>query len=290
MIMTKQPEAIGLEGFDLLIDRDAEVPIGVQLGWALCSRIRDGSYRPGQRLPGLREMAEATSLNVNTVRAVYQRLEHEGLLESQQGSGTFVAALQHRPSAVGTIAADAAREAHATGVDPREVATALYMASESSARPVDEAAEHRRLLRTQIAGLERTLGELEAAHPGLIPAPARARRGAGPMLPNVAELEQVRTQLVRRLVTLQAAIDAQAPGTPVAGMDARASARERKRVEVAKRAAAGKRAAADKRAATGESKTPARTATAGEAESASPTKLKRTSRPRAGARPAPAST
>jgi DNA-binding transcriptional regulator YhcF (GntR family) len=296
MIMTKQPEAIGLEGFDLLIDRDAEVPIGLQLGWALCSRIRDGSYRPGQRLPALREMAEVTGLNVNTVRAVYQRLEHKGLIESQQGSGTFVAAVQHHPSAVGTIAADAAREAQATGVDPREVAAALYMASESHARSVDEAAEHRRLLRTQIAGLERTLGELEASHPGLISPPVQTRRGGGPTLPNVSELEQVRTQLVRRLVTLQAAIDAQAPGTPVTGMDARANARERKRAEVAKRAAAGKRAATDKRASgdkrtsAARSKAPAQTLAGEVGSSASPTKPKRTPRPRAGARPAPAGT
>jgi DNA-binding transcriptional regulator YhcF (GntR family) len=288
----QQPAAVAIHGFDVAIDRDAEVPIGVQLAWALRTRIRDGRFKPSQRLPGLREVAEAIGVNVNTVRAVYQRLEHEGLIDSQQGSGTFVASVQHRPSAVGTIVADAAREAHATGVDPREVAAALYVASESPAPPVDEAAEHRRLLRTQIAGLERTLGELEAVHPGLIPAPAQKSRGAGPTLPSVSELEQVRTQLVRRLVTLQAAIYAQAPGgVATTGMDARASARERKRAEVAKRAAAGKRAAADKRAAAGESKAPARTPHAGEAEPASPTtKSKRASRPRAGTRPAPAST
>jgi hypothetical protein len=63
-------------------------------------------------------------------------------------------------------------------------------------------------LRTQIAGLERTLGELEAGHPGLAPAPTQTRRGPGPTLPSVTELEHVRTQLVRRLVNLQAAIDA----------------------------------------------------------------------------------
>jgi DNA-binding transcriptional regulator YhcF (GntR family) len=202
-----QSETIGAEGFGVAIDRDAEVPIGVQLAWALRTRIRDGRFKPSQRLPGLRDLAEAIGVNVNTVRAVYQRLEHEGLIDSQQGSGTFVASTQQRPSAVGTIAADAAREAHATGVDPREVAAALYVASESSAQPVDEAAERRRLLRTQIAGLERTLGELEAGHPGLAPAPTQTRRGPGPTLPSVTELEHVRTSLVRRLAAVQTAID-----------------------------------------------------------------------------------
>ena len=47
--------------FDLAVDRDAEVPIGVQLAWALRARIRDGRFEPGQRLPGLRELAEASA-------------------------------------------------------------------------------------------------------------------------------------------------------------------------------------------------------------------------------------
>jgi DNA-binding transcriptional regulator YhcF (GntR family) len=207
MGMVRAPEEIGLEGFDVTIDRDAEVPIGVQLAWALRTRIRDGRFKPSQRLPGLRDLAEAIGVNVNTVRAVYQNLEHEGLIDSQQGSGTFVAPTRHRPSAVGSIAADAAREAQATGVDPREVAAALYVASEPPARPVDEAAERRRLLRMQIAGLERTLGELEAAHPGLAPASTSLQAGPGPRLLGIGELEDVRTSLVRRLTAVQTAID-----------------------------------------------------------------------------------
>jgi DNA-binding transcriptional regulator YhcF (GntR family) len=210
--MVRAPEAIGLEGFDVTIDRDAEVPIGVQLAWELRTRIRDGRFKPNQRLPGLREMAEVVGVNVNTLRAVYQRLEHEGLIDSQQGSGTFVASTLQRPSAVGTIAADAAREAHATGVDPREVAAALYVASEPPAEPIDEEAERRRLLRIQIAGLERTLGELEAGHPGLVPPSATARGGSGPRLLGAGELEQVRTGLVRRLASVQMAIDALGSG------------------------------------------------------------------------------
>jgi DNA-binding transcriptional regulator YhcF (GntR family) len=283
--MDRAPEVISSDGFHVAIDRDAEVPIGVQLAWALRTRIRDGRFKPNQRLPGLRDLAEAIGVNVNTVRAVYQRLEHEGLIDSQQGSGTFVASTLRRPSAVGTIAADAAREAHATGVDPREVAAALYVASESSSQPVDEPAERRRLLRSQIAGLERTLGELEAGHPGLMPVPSKRRRGAGPTLPGVAELEEVRTELVRRLVILQAAIDAQAPGDGIAGMGERADARERKRVAGGKRAPAGDHKPIDR------SKAPTRVTTSGKTNSpTTAAKPKRTPRPRSGTRPAPAGT
>jgi DNA-binding transcriptional regulator YhcF (GntR family) len=192
---------------DIDIDRDAEIPIGVQLAWALRSRIRDGRLKPGERLPGLREMALAAGVNVNTARAVYQRLEQEGLIDSHQGSGTFVASKPQPPSAVATIAADAAREAHETGVDPREVAAALYVSVGAPPRPADDAATRRRALREQIAMLERTLSEMEAKHPGVAPASETTRAGAGPSLLDAAELEQVRAQLVRRLASVQAAID-----------------------------------------------------------------------------------
>jgi DNA-binding transcriptional regulator YhcF (GntR family) len=209
--MTERLEIGDPGGFRVVIDRDAEVPIGVQIAWALRAQIRDGRFRSSQRLPGLRELAETTGVNINTVRAVYQRLEHEGLIDSRQGSGTFVAPSQGTPSTVGTIAGEAARHAHATGVDPREVAAALYISSESLDRsaPIDEAAERRRQLRDQIAGLERTLGELEAGHPGVAPTTSTATLGgSAPRLLDVGELEQVRTSLLRRLVVVQTAIDA----------------------------------------------------------------------------------
>jgi DNA-binding transcriptional regulator YhcF (GntR family) len=193
---------------DISVDRNAEIPIGVQLAWALRSRIRDGRFQPGERLPGLREVAEATGVNVNTARTVYQRLEQEGLIDSQQGSGTFVAAVPQQLSTVTAIAAGAAREAHDTGVDPREVAAALYVSPAATRQPLDDEAERRRALRGQIASLERTLGEIEAKHPGVAPARRETRAGIGPTLLDATELERVRTMLVRRLATVQAAIDA----------------------------------------------------------------------------------
>jgi DNA-binding transcriptional regulator YhcF (GntR family) len=197
----------------LLVDRDAEVPLGLQLTWSLRSRIGSGELAAGERLPGLRELAEAVGVNVNTARAVYQRLEHEGLIDSHQGSGTFVAGAPRGPSVAGAIAADAARAALSAGVDPREVSTALYVAEASDVKAGAEAGERRRVLRMQIAALERTLGEMEASHPGLAPPPAPATTPAGPTLLNSDELEHVRTTLVRRLAALQSAIDGVSPDT-----------------------------------------------------------------------------
>jgi DNA-binding transcriptional regulator YhcF (GntR family) len=205
--MPSQPDAIRLDSLDFALDREAEVPIGVQLAWALRVRIRDSRFKPGQRLPGLRDLADAVGVNANTVRAVYQRLEHEGLIDSHQGSGTFVASTPQQPSSVATIAADAAREAHATGVDPREVAAALYVSPGAPVSHPDAQAQRRLQLRAQIATLDQALGELQTKHPGLAPPPAAAGRYRGPRLLDADELEQVRAQLVRQLTAIQVALD-----------------------------------------------------------------------------------
>jgi DNA-binding transcriptional regulator YhcF (GntR family) len=195
---------------DVVVDRGAEVPIGVQLAWALRSRIGDGRLTPGQRLPGLRELAESLGVNVNTVRAVFQRLEQDGLIASHQGSGTFVTAAPQPASSVGTIAASAAREAMQTGVDPRDVAAALYVTVDPGLDAEQQGGERRRLLRVQITELERALSEIEAANPGVAPQPSAAGARLGPSLLSAENLEQVRTSLVRRLASVQAAIDARA--------------------------------------------------------------------------------
>ena len=203
----RESQSAGVADLELSIDRDAEVPIGLQLAWGLRARIYDGTLESGHRLPALREVAAATGVNINTVRAVYQRLNQERLIDSQQGSGTFVAGRPPSLSGVATIAASAAQEAHETGVDPREVAAAIYVAADAQAQPGNTDARRRRRLREQIAALDRTLVDIEAKHPGVAPPARKTRRGIGPILLDTAELECVRTAMVRRLANVQAAID-----------------------------------------------------------------------------------
>jgi DNA-binding transcriptional regulator YhcF (GntR family) len=237
--------AAALDG--VAVDRDADVPIGVQLAWSLRARIGAGELLPGSRLPGLRELAEAVGVNVNTARAVYQRLEQEGFVDSQQGNGTFVASAARPPAAAVTIAAEAAREARSTGVDPRDVAAALYVAPDGPERPND-AATQRRLLRAEIAALERTLGEMEAAYPGAAPPPAQLRGVRGPSLLGAGELERVRELLVRRLSAVQVAIDARAHAdaqeSPTKLADARPHTQAQSQAKAADPVEPGKPAAA----------------------------------------------
>ncbi len=190
------------------LDRAAEVPVGVQLAWALRSQIAGGVLGAGQQLPPLRELAAAVGVNLNTVRAVYQRLEREGLISTQQGRGTFVAAGAGVRSPAGEIAARAARAAVERGVSPREVAAALYVSDEGR-DPERREAARRETLRTEIRSLERLLSGLEASHPGQIPPPhaGPAHGTGGPSLLDAAGLEAVRAHLVRRLAAMQRAID-----------------------------------------------------------------------------------
>ncbi len=72
------------------LDRASAIPLGVQLARKLEEAIRTGQLNPGDQLPSVRQMATLAGVNVNTVRAVYGRLEQQGLLSSEHGRGTFV--------------------------------------------------------------------------------------------------------------------------------------------------------------------------------------------------------
>jgi DNA-binding transcriptional regulator YhcF (GntR family) len=203
----EQPKAVEASSLGFSIDRTADVPIGIQLVWALRTRIGAGELAPGQRLPGLRDLADSTGVNVNTARAVYQRLEQDGLIESQHGSGTFVAYSQSESAGATTIAAGAARRAREAGVDPRDVAAALYVSTSPARVATQVAAGQRALLRAQITALERALGQIEAEHPGLAPRSSTTGPASGPTLLSSEALEQTRAHLVHRLARMQAAID-----------------------------------------------------------------------------------
>jgi DNA-binding transcriptional regulator YhcF (GntR family) len=75
---------------NLAVDRRTDVPLGAQLAAHIRTALRDGTLSPGDRLPSVRELAEAAGVNVNTARAVYARLEAEGIARSEHGRGTFV--------------------------------------------------------------------------------------------------------------------------------------------------------------------------------------------------------
>jgi GntR family transcriptional regulator len=54
--------------------------------------IATGSLKVGEQLPTVRSLAVDLKVNLNTVSKAYKELEIQTILETQQGTGTFVGA------------------------------------------------------------------------------------------------------------------------------------------------------------------------------------------------------
>ena len=72
------------------IDTKSGVPFYRQIIEQIKISIAQGGLNPGDQLPTVRQLAVDLSLNPNTVIRAYRELEIQNILDSQQGSGTFV--------------------------------------------------------------------------------------------------------------------------------------------------------------------------------------------------------
>jgi len=74
----------------LQLDTKSGVPYYRQIIEQVKVAVAHGRLAPGEQLPTVRRLAVDLSINPNTVVRAYRELEIEGVLETQQGSGTFV--------------------------------------------------------------------------------------------------------------------------------------------------------------------------------------------------------
>jgi GntR family transcriptional regulator len=74
----------------LAIDTQSGVPFYRQIIEQVKFAISRGDLQPGDQLPTVRQLAVDLSINPNTVVRAYRQLEIERVVETQQGSGTFV--------------------------------------------------------------------------------------------------------------------------------------------------------------------------------------------------------
>jgi GntR family transcriptional regulator len=74
----------------LRIDTKSGVPFYRQIVEQVKFGIARGSLQPGDQLPTVRQLAVDLSINPNTVLRAYRELEIEGVIDTHQGSGTFV--------------------------------------------------------------------------------------------------------------------------------------------------------------------------------------------------------
>jgi DNA-binding transcriptional regulator YhcF (GntR family) len=205
------------------LDPDSDVPLSVQLAWRLRALILTGRLTAGEPLPSLRRVAGWAGVNVNTVRSVYESLEAEGLIVSQQGRGTFVAESAVSEPDLESIALEALRRGQRSGQDPREVAIVVMACADMlgpeeqlSTPPADpgvdgrgeasETIEVRQELRRQIARLEAELASYVRDLPELYTATPRAKAH----IAGVEELEQTRDTLIAKLSEAQRAAEERA--------------------------------------------------------------------------------
>jgi len=72
------------------LDYSSGMPIYRQIIDQIRFGIASGQLKPGEQLPTVRALAVALKVNLNTVSKAYKELEIKNILETQQGTGTFI--------------------------------------------------------------------------------------------------------------------------------------------------------------------------------------------------------
>lgn len=73
-----------------VIERGSALPFYAQLAGILRSAIEDGEWAPGESLPSEAELGSSYGLSRTAVRQALSQLVLEGLVQREQGRGTFV--------------------------------------------------------------------------------------------------------------------------------------------------------------------------------------------------------
>ena len=117
--------------FTFRIDMRSGVPLYRQLIDQVQAAIATALLVPGDQLPTVRQVAVDLEINPNTVMRAYREMEIRGILDTQQGTGTFVAqqtverdAVEHSRSLEQLVEEFAAR-AGAGGFNLEELMMAL---------------------------------------------------------------------------------------------------------------------------------------------------------------------
>ena len=69
---------------------NSDRPIYAQILEVIQLRIISGRYRPGEKIPSVRDLAAEAGVNPNTMQKALSELERNGLAETQRTSGRMV--------------------------------------------------------------------------------------------------------------------------------------------------------------------------------------------------------
>jgi len=87
--------------FGFRLDLNSGVPAYRQIIDQVTGGLAAGTLSGGEQLPTVRQVAVDLSINPNTVMRAYRELEIRGILDSVQGTGTFISQQDNRPDADG---------------------------------------------------------------------------------------------------------------------------------------------------------------------------------------------
>jgi GntR family transcriptional regulator len=113
--------------FRFSLDLHTGVPVYRQLIDQVRTGVASGSLNAGDQLPTVRQLAVDLAINPNTVMRAYRELELGGLLETHQGTGTFISERKpekksvERERQLGQMANEFAARAGAAGFTLEEV-------------------------------------------------------------------------------------------------------------------------------------------------------------------------
>ena len=114
------------------IDLHSGMPVYRQLIDQVRSGIASGSLTAGDQLPTVRQLAVDLAINPNTVMRAYRELELGGLLETHQGTGTFISTRKlqknsaERERQLGQMAGEVAARAGAAGFSLEDLIDRLH--------------------------------------------------------------------------------------------------------------------------------------------------------------------
>ena len=113
--------------FRFRLDLHSGVPVYRQIIDQVRGGVASGALSAGDQLPTVRQLAVDLAINPNTVVRAYRELELGGLLETHQGTGTFISAQkirggsEQRARQLARIVEDAAARAGAAGFSVEEL-------------------------------------------------------------------------------------------------------------------------------------------------------------------------
>jgi len=119
------------------LDSSTGVPFYRQIIDQVLLAVGDGRLKPGTQLPTVRQLAVDLSVNLNTVAKAYREMEIRGIVQTQQGTGTFIAARtgaksREKRKALQDLVDRLLANAEALGVPMEDVVDALVERAEKA--------------------------------------------------------------------------------------------------------------------------------------------------------------